>query len=147
MRAKIFTAIALCLLLATTAGLIAFGLYHHEGRSYIGEISINDQNRYVTFLDAIFVPSVKVNVLDIQPIGTDIPTVHEELLAAYPSPAPIVIGFDLSAKQNPLEKLDGVRLYEQSFLPFKIVPMLAIAMIGYGTALGLWLGRKGFTEQ
>lgn len=140
------------MLLATTGGLLLLNLTYHTMPKYIGEIRIESQEEYHSFLDAIFAGNVSVNVLDMQPSGVDIPTVRSELQADY-SELPVVLGFDLSAEQNPLGNLSRVKLYSEFYGgPLgrdygRLVWSLVAGLVGYPVSVGLWISRKGIYEH
>lgn len=140
---------SILVLLITTGGLLTFRLTYVEepSYSYIGEISIESQEEYHAFLDAIFVSSVTVNVLDIQPMGKDIPTTRTALWADYPS-LPVVLGFDLNATGDPLGNLSNVKIYSGVHGRVSELSLLTavICIIGYPISIGLWISRKGIKE-
>jgi len=150
----IIVLLSVCLLLITTISLVVFNIVYDAGHIYIGEIKIENQGQYHSFLDAIFVTGVTVAVLDIQPSGEDIPIYKESLWVDYPK-LPVIIGFNLRSVRNPIVNLVGVKIYnnengnpydDTTELYDKTVYSVCMAMVGYGLTFGIWISRNGIYE-
>jgi len=153
MRTKLIL-LSICLLLATTAGIIAFNLSFKTDIIYMGEITIDNQEEYAAFAQALSRGDIKINGLYYPldtPYGLQITYLPEGEYYAYSLPAHI--GFDVqSSTGDPTAYLGNVVYYGEIMFIVnhgltKIVLLLCIAAVGYGLAIGAWISRKGIYQE
>lgn len=150
----ILSILSICLFLATTIGIIMFNLSFKYETIYMGEITIESQEEYVAFVQALSRGDIKINGLYYPldtPYGLQIMYLPEGKHYAYSLPARI--GFDVqSSMGNPTANLTNIVYYTQIMSTvnnnlIQIILSLCIAAIGYSLAIGAWMGRNGIYEK
>ena len=154
MRTKLIL-LSICLLLATTIGLVMFNISFKADTIYMGVITIESQEEYAAFVKALSAEDVKINGLYYPtdtPYGLTIRYVPEGKHYAYFLPARI--GFDVqSSKGDPTAYL-GNTVYYTVVMDIvnhdsitQIILSLCIAAVGYGLAIGAWISRNGIYQS
>lgn len=154
MRTKLIL-LSICLLLATTAGLVIFNISFKVDTIYLGVITIESQEEYAAFVKALSREDIKINGLYYPldtPYGLQITYLPEGEHYAYSLPARI--GFDLQTlSEDPTAGLPNVMYYSEVMYEInhkvllQVILSLCIAGIGYGLALLAWISRNGIYQK